>query len=285
MKVLITGADGSLGREMQSVLRKNSINFIASDLNQLDIGDFKKTNETLLKHRPDLILHFAAISNVDKCEDNKDLAHRVNALGTMGLAIIAKKINAKILYISSNFIFDGTSEQPYSEYSQPNPINVYGKTKLLGEQYIRDICDRFYIVRTSCLFSQYSKTHISKFLVSKNKPSSINALCDLFASFTYTVDLADAIFTLIRSDNYGIFHIVNKGFGSWLDFTLRAQELIKFKTTINPTKLEELNLSAPRPRFTPLDSKNFEFLFNQSMRPWEQALTDFIKTISSEQNQ
>ena len=285
MKVLITGADGSLGREMQSVLRKNSINFIASDLNQLDIGDFKKTNETLLKHRPDLILHFAAISNVDKCEDNKDLAHRVNALGTMGLAIIAKKINAKILYISSNFIFDGTSEQPYSEYSQPNPINVYGKTKLLGEQYIRDICDRFYIVRTSCLFSQFSKTHISKFLVSKNKPSSINALCDLFASFTYTVDLADAIFTLIRSDNYGIFHIVNKGFGSWLDFTLRAQELIKFKTTINPTKLEELNLSAPRPRFTPLDSKNFEFLFNQSMRPWEQALTDFIKTISSEQNQ
>ena len=282
MKVFITGAEGALGKEMQGVLRKNSINIIASDLNQLDIGDFKKTNETILKHRPDIILHCAAISNVDQCEENQELAYRINTLGTMGLAIIAKKINAKILYVSTNFVFDGTSEQPYSEHDKPDPINVYGKTKFLGEQYIKEICDRFYIVRTSCLFSKNSKTYISKFLVNKNKPGSINAICDLFASFTYTVDLADAIFTLIRSDNFGVFHIINKGCGSWLDFTLKAQELLKFKTTINPTKLEELNLSAPRPRFTPLESKNFEFLFNQSMRPWEQALAEFIKSIANE---
>lgn len=285
MKIFITGADGALGREMQKVLRKNSINFIASDLNQLDIGDFKKTNETLLKHHPDIILHFAAISNVDQCEDNQDLAHCVNALGTMGLAIIAKKISAKMVYVSTNFVFDGTSEQPYLEHSQPNPINVYGKTKFLGEQYIKEICDRFYIIRTSCLFSQHSKTYISKFLTSQDRPSSISAICDLFASFTYAVDLADAIFTLIKSDNFGVFHIVNKGFGSWLDFILKAQEMLKFKTTINPTKLEELNLSAPRPRFTPLDSKNFEFLFQQDIRTWEQALADFIKTLSNDQNQ
>jgi len=285
MKVFITGADGALGREMQEILRKNSINYVASDLNQLDIGDFKKTNEILLKHRPDVILHFAAVSNVDQCEENQDLAHCVNALGTMGLAVVAKKIGAKMLYVSTNFVFDGTSEQPYSEYSQPNPINIYGRTKFLGENYVREICDRFYLVRTSCLFSHHSKTFISKFLVNKDRPGSINAICDLFASFTYTVDLANAIFALITSENYGVFHIVNKGFGSWLDFTLKAQEMLKFKTTINPTKLEELNLSAPRPRFTPLESKNFEFLFHQSMRPWEQALADFTKTILSEQNQ
>lgn len=285
MKIFITGADGALGREMQEILHKNGVNYVASDLNELDIGDFKKTNETLLKHRPDIILHFAAISDVDGCEKNKDLAHRVNTLGTMGLAIIAKKIGAKILYVSTNFVFDGTSEQPYSEHSKPNPINEYGKTKFFGENYIRDICDRFYVVRTSYLFSKHSKTYISKFLVTKDKPNSMNAICDIFASFTYTVDLANAIFTLIKSENYGIFHIVNKGFGSWLDFTLKAQEFLKFKTTINPTKIEELNLSAPRPRFTPLESKNFEFLFQQNIRTWEQALEEFIKTLPNQKNQ
>ncbi len=276
MKIFITGADGALGKEMRQIFHKNSISYIASDLNQLDIADFKKANETLLKHRPDIILHFAAISDVDYCEENKDLAFHVNALGTYGRAIIAKKIGAKILYVSTNLVFDGSEEKSYTEYSQTNPVNEYGKTKLLGEHYIKDICDRSYIVRTSCLFSKHSKTYISKFLVAKDKPSSINAICDLFVSFTYTIDLAEAIFSIIKTENYGIFHLVNKGFGAWIDFAIRAQELLKFKTVINPTKVEELNLSAPRPRFTPLDSKNYEFLFHKTLRPWEEALKDFV---------
>jgi dTDP-4-dehydrorhamnose reductase len=278
----MTGADGGLGTEMQKILRRHNISYIASDLNQLDIGDFKNTNEILLKHRPDTILHFAAISDVDQCETNKELAHRVNAMGTMGLAIIAKKLNAKMLYVSTNFVFDGTSENPYSEHSMPGPVNIYGRTKLLGENHVKEICDRFYIVRTSCLFSRHAKTFMSRFIMNKEKPGSINALCDVFASFTYTVDLAEAIFTLIKSENYGFYHIVNKGFGSWLDFAIKAQEIQKFKTSLNPTKIEELNLAAARPRFTPLESNNYEFLFQQHMRPWEQALAEFINNISND---
>lgn len=279
MKIFISGANGALGTDLQNLLRKQDIRFHATDINQLDVVDFKKTNETLLNYRPDVILHFAAISNVDMCENNKEHAFRVNALSTLGLAIIAKKIGAKILYVSTNFVFDGAEEKSYTEYSQPNPINEYGRTKFLGENYVKDICDRYFIVRTSWLFGKNSKTFISKFLVSDNKPGSIDVICDQFASFTYTVDLADVILLLIKSENYGIFHIVNKNIGSWLDFALRAKEIMKFKTEIKPIKTEELNLPALRPRYAPLDSKNFQFLFNKSMRKWEDALAEFIKSI------
>ena len=280
MKVFISGSQGALGTAMQNVLRTEHVNLLATDINQLDIADFKTSHETLLNYRPDVILHFAAISNVDACEENKELALRVNALGTLGLSTIAKKIGAKMVYISTNFVFDGATEEPYYEYSQPHPINEYGRTKLLGEHYVKDLCDRYFIVRTSWLFGKNSKTYIPQFLSTANKPASINVICDQFASFTYTIDLAEAIFLLIKSENYGIFHIVNRGIGSWLDFALKAKELMRFKTEINPTKTEELNLPAPRPRYSPLDSRNFEFLFNQTMRNWEDALAQFIKSLT-----
>jgi dTDP-4-dehydrorhamnose reductase len=280
MKIFITGANGALGTDMQVLLREGSINFLATDINQLDITDFKKTNETLLNYRPDVILHFAALSNVDECEENKELASRVNALSCLGLAIISKKLKAKMLYVSTNFVFDGNSEDAYLEYSQTKPINEYGKTKLLGEEYVKNSCDYYYIVRTSWLFGKKSKTFISKFLTLENKPSSIDAICDQFGTFTYTVDLAEVILQLIKSENYGIYHIVNKGIGTWLDFVLKAKELMKFKTEISPIKTEELNLPAPRPKFAPLASKNFEFLFGKHLRTWEQALNGFIKSFT-----
>lgn len=279
MKILITGAAGALGTDMQRLLQKEGILFMATDIKQLDITDFKKTNELLLNYRPTVILHFAALSDVDRCEKDTDLALRVNALSTLGLATIARKIDAKILYVSTNFVFDGTEEQPYYEYSTPKPVNHYGATKLLGEQYVRDVCNRFFIVRTSWLFGHSSKTFISKFIVSPEKPASIHVICDQFASFTYTTDLAEAILTLIKTDNYGIYHMVNRDVGSWLDFALRAKDSMKFKTLLNPITTEELNLSARRPRYAPLGSRNFPYLFDKTMRTWTDALAAFIASL------
>lgn len=280
MKILITGADGALGIALQSVLRRENIQYIATDIKQLDIADFKKVNETLLNHRPDAIIHCAAISNVDHCEQNKELAMRVNALGTLGLATISRRINAKILYLSTNFIFDGTQEEPYDEHATPHPVNEYGRTKLLGEHYIKEACDRYYIVRTSWLFGDRSKTFISKFLQENTKPASINVICDQFASFTYASDLAEALVHIVKSDHYGIYHCVNAGCGSWLDFAIKAQDLMHFKTSLNPVKTEELNLPAPRPRYAPLVSHAYQFLFNRAMRSWEDSLAAYIKSIS-----
>lgn len=279
MKVFITGAEGALGSEVQVLLRKEKINFLGVDIKQIDITDFKKTNEIILNYRPDAILHFAAISNVDECENNKDLAYRVNVLSTLGLAIIARKIGAKLLYTSTNFVFDGKSEEPYLEYSPPNPICEYGRTKLIGENCIREVHDRFFIVRTSWLFGKKSKTFISQFLQNNEKPKALNVICDQIGSFTYIPDLSEAIFFLIKSENFGTYHITNSGFGTWVDFALRAKDLMKFPTEIIPVKLEELNLPAPRPRFAPLGSRNYEFLFGQKMRGWEDALISFIQSL------
>jgi dTDP-4-dehydrorhamnose reductase len=276
MKILITGADGALGTDMQQLLQKEGIIFMATDIKQLDITDYKKTNEFLLNYRPTVILHFAALSDVDGCETESDLALRVNAMGTLGLATIARKIDAKMLYVSTNYVFEGTQEQPYYEYSPPKPVNQYGRTKLLGEHYVRDICSRYYIVRTSWLFGTKSKTFVSKFITSAQKPASIHVICDQFASFTYTVDLAEAILALIKTDNFGIYHLVNRGIGSWLDFALRAKDIMKFKTALNPITTEELNLAACRPRYTPLGSRNYSFLFDRTMRTWKNALAAFI---------
>ena len=279
MKILITGAAGALGTDMQKLLHKHNIQFLATDIKQLDITDLKATNELLLNYRPTVMLHFAALSDVDRCEENTDLALRVNALSTLGLATIARKIDAKMLYVSTNFVFDGSGEQSYYEYSTPNPINHYGATKLLGEQYVRDICNRFFIVRTSWLFGHASKTFVSKFIVTAEKPASIHVICDQFASFTYTVDLAEAILMLIKTDNYGIYHLVNRDIGSWLDFALRAKDIMKFTTSLNPITTEELNLSARRPRYAPLGSRNYPYLFDRTMRNWQEALAAFIASL------
>ncbi len=279
MKVFITGADGALGQEVQNILKAEKVNFLPTDINQLDITYFKKVNETIMSYRPDVIIHCAAISDVDECEKNKDLAYRINVMGTLGLAHMAKKIDAKIAYISTNFVFDGKTERPYGEYDAANPINEYGRTKYLGEQSVRDTCDKFFIIRTAWLFGANSKTFVSKFLQSKVKPANVDVICDQTGSFTYIPDLARTILSLIVSDHYGLYHIVNTGLGSWLDFMLRAKELMRFNTEIRPVKTEELELAAPRPIYAALASKNYEFLFEKKLRAWTDALADFIKSI------
>jgi dTDP-4-dehydrorhamnose reductase len=282
MKIFVTGADGALGSEMQNLLRREKISFMPADIKQFDITDFRKTNESVLSYHPDIILHFAAISDVDQCENDPDLAYRVNALSCLGLATIARKINAKILYTSTNYVFDGKKETGYYEGDSAQPISAYGRSKLAGENFIRDLVEHFFIVRTAWLFGKNSKTFITRFLANPEKPPAIDVICDQVGSFTYIPDLAEAIFTLIKSENYGVFHLVNQGSASWLEFTLRAKDHLMFKTEIQPVKTEELNLPAPRPAFGYLLSRHYEFFFEKSMRKWEAALDAFTKELQSQ---
>ena len=281
MKIFLTGADGALGTEMQTLLRREKISFLPIDIRQFDITDFRKTIEAVTNYHPDVILHFAALSDVDACESDPERAYRTNALSALGLATSARRVNAKILFTSSNFVFDGRNETGYYESDPANPISVYGRTKLAGETFIRDLYDRFYIVRTAWLFGKNCKTFISKFLQAREKPLSIDVICDQIGSFTYLPDLCEAIFTLIRTENFGVFHLTNSGCGSWLDFSLKAKDLAKFKTDLRAVKTEELNLAAPRPQFGTLLSRNYEFFFEHSMRPWETALAEFMKELRS----
>jgi dTDP-4-dehydrorhamnose reductase len=281
MKIFVSGARGALGREMTKLLTRQGIEHLATDIDELDVTDFKQAHDVLVEYHPDVILHFAAVSDVDKCEETPEDTLRVNALSSLGLGTIAKKINASILYTSTNFVFDGNDNTPYGEDSMPNPINRYGQSKLLGETYIRETCPHHFIIRTSWLFGRYSRNFISRFLNSDTKPKSLNAVCDRCASFTYTVDLAKALLTIITSDRYGVYHIVNRGEGSFMDFLLKAKELMNFNTELRPIKAADLNLPAPRPQYSPLSSHNYEDAFEQNMRHWPDALAEFVSSLPS----
>lgn len=282
MKVFISGADGALGQEMKRLLHQENVEYVGVDIDQLDITDSEKTKEFVLKYHPNVILHFAAVSDVDSCEEDRENALRVNALSCQGLAKIANELDAKMLYTSTNFVFDGNTKKPYTESSQPNPINEYGRTKLLGEKYVEDMCRRHYIVRTSWLFGHKAKTYITKFLTTEEKPDSIDVICDQRASFTYIEDLAQAILLIIRADFYGVFHVVNKGVASWFDFVKRAKDGMKFKTKINPIKLDKLNLAAQRPLFSPLATSVYERRFSCRLASWEEAQDQFISSLVCE---
>jgi dTDP-4-dehydrorhamnose reductase len=282
MKILISGANGALGREMTGLLRAEGIEYLATDKKNLDITDFKKIYNSLMDYQPDIIFHFAAVSDVDRCEKIPETALRVNALSSLGLAVIANRIGARLVYMSTNFVFDGNNAGgSYGEYDEPNPINTYGKTKLLGENYVKTACSSYYIVRTSWLFGRYSRNFISRFLNNREKPAHLDAVCDRFASFTYTPDLAQALISLAKSDKFGVYHIVNRGVGSFLDFLSRAQELMKFRTEIRSIKAEKLDLLAAKPKYSPLASKNYEISTNKQMRTWQDALADFVDTLYS----
>jgi len=280
MKIFISGAEGALGREMTAILQHEGIDFLPTDIKQLDITDFKRSHEVLFDYQPEAILHFAAVSDVDQCEEDPETALRVNALSSLKLGIMADKLKAKLLYTSTNFVFDGSSKKPYYEYDDPRPINTYGRTKLLGEKYIRSTCRRHFIVRTSWLFGVHSRNFISRFLNMSRKPARLDAVCNRFASFTYTLDLAQALLLIIQSEKYGVYHVVNRGVGSFSDFLLKAREIMKFNTEIRPVQAERLNLLAERPRFAPLASQNYEDLSGKEMKPWEDALADFVYNLS-----
>lgn len=277
MKIFITGAYGALGQALQEALRHEHIAFMPTDLKQLDITNFKAVVNALANYHPDVIMHLAALSNVDECEADPELAHRVNALGTLGIATVARRLGAKLIYVSTNFVFDGTKRSAYYELDPPNPISVYGRTKYEGERYVASYCDRHFIVRTAWLFGRQSKTFLSRFIERRDKPATIDVICDQIGSFTYTTDLAEAVLALAKSEYYGIYHLVNGGTGTWLDFALKAKELARFETEIRPVKTEELHLAARRPLFAALGSRNYEHLFGLKMRNWEQALKDFCQ--------
>ncbi len=277
MKIFLTGSEGAFGSEFINHLKGYEV--LAPKERELDLTDFNLTISTIKRFRPDLICHLAAISDVDLCERDHELAYRVNVLATYYVTLGAVITGARILYISTNYVFDGSRSTPYYEWDSPNPINEYGRTKFLGEEVIRSLTNRYFIVRTAWLFGKNSKTFASKLIEKKEKPPTARVIADQFGSFTYIRDLSTHLVPIISTDYFGIYHLVNKGKGSWFDFLNAAKRKMGFSTEITPVNLTELKLQARRPPDAELGSRIYESIFGQSMRHWEEALDDFIKSL------
>jgi dTDP-4-dehydrorhamnose reductase len=288
MKIVVTGIAGLLGKALTDELSADH-EIIGLDAKSgsgqvetviVDITDYKKTYDTITKINPDLVLHCAAIADVDGCEKDPDLAFQVNALGTRNLALACQRFDAALLYISTDYVFSGLDnpKDGYTEFDKPNPISEYGRSKLFGEWYTTNLTNKFYVVRTSWLFGENRTNYVTSMAenLSQNKP--IKAVDDMVSSPTYVKDLAGAIAKLVAGSRYGIYHVCNQGFASRYDIALMISGLLGApKTLIKKLTLDELNLAAKRPRFSGLNNYLFKTDGFGQLRPWQDAVREFLE--------
>lgn len=275
MRIIVTGAKGQLGVELMNVL-SHSNPILGMDLDNHDITH-PHYIDYLSKFQPGLVLHAAAYTDVDGCENDPHKAFLVNAIGTRNVALACQKSKCAMMYISTDYVFDGAKKEPYDEYDFPNPLSVYGRSKLAGEQYVSTLLDRFYIVRTSWLYGPQGKNFVKTILNLAEKPDKLRVVDDQVGSPTYAPDLALAIAHIIRESWYGVYHVTNQGSVSWHGF---AQEILRQKgieKEMEAISTKELGRPAPRPANSVLRNYVLELTGLYRMRPWQEALEEFLQ--------
>ena len=249
------------------------------DIQDFDITDSRTVREWVASCRPDFILNSAAYTDVDGCEEEVDHAFKVNALGVKNLALAAREVGAEILQVSTDFVFDGSKKDPYTEFDRPNPISVYGASKWWGEIYLRDFSSSFTIVRTQWLYGPGGKNFVDTILRLAREKKELRVVDDQFGSPTSTVELAAGIRRLVNEGTYGIYHLSNNGSCSWLEFARAILEIAGFEgIPVVPISSEELSRPAKRPRNSVLRNYHLELTIGDSMKHWREPLEEYIRS-------
>ncbi len=276
MKVLVTGANGQLGYDVVKELQKQNIVCCGATRKDFDIVDFEATEKFITNYMPDVVIHCAAYTAVDKAEDEQGLCCLVNASATENIAQICKKINAKMVYISTDYVFDGTKDGFYEIDDKPNPINVYGRTKLLGEQEVQKILNKYFIVRISWVFGKHGNNFVKTMLKLGKERKELNVVADQYGSPTYTADLAPLLIEMIKTDKYGIYHATNEDVCSWAEFAEEIFKLAEMNVKVNHITTDEYPTKAKRPLNSRLSKEKLDKYFH-NLPFWEISLEKFIK--------
>jgi len=276
MKILVTGSKGQLGKELLKLYSDENITGV--DIDEMDITDAEQTVNFITEYNPDIVIHAAAMTDVDGCEENEEIAYKVNALGTRNVALACQKANSEMLYVSTDFVFAGDKDKNYNEFDIPSPLSIYGKSKFKGEKLVKELLSKFYIVRTAWLYGDghnFVKTMLS--LAENN--DSLNIVSDQKGTPTYAKDLAIAISKIIDSGLYGTYHASNSGSCSWYDFAKKIFELKDIDIEVNPTTAEEFGNVAERPAYSVMDNFALETQNIYKMRDWKEALKDYLNNL------
>ncbi len=273
MRIAITGSKGQLGTALQQVLAGEEL--LALDLPEHDLTDLSATWRTITAFAPEVVIHAAALTDVDGCERNPDLAFRVNVLATRNVAVAAQESRASLVYISTDYVFDGNKGAPYEEYDTPQPLSVYGRTKWLGEQVTRDVTQRFYIVRVAWLYGAGPRNFVQTVLRLAKERGRLQMVTDEVGSPTYALDVAQALNRLIRLPAYGIYHLPNAGVASRYQW---AQEILRLAGLTEVELVPSTNYAraARVPKHAEL--RNFcGAELGIVMRPWREALQAYFE--------
>lgn len=279
MKVVVTGVQGQLGYDLAKQLAARNHEVFGIDRKTLDITDEKAVQAYIDEVNPEAIIHSAAYTNVDAAEEDKVTAYNVNALGSKYLAQAANKVGAKMVYVSTDYVFDGTASEPYEVDHPTHPLGVYGKTKYAGEEFVKQNLECYFIVRTAWVFGINGNNFVKTMLRLAEERDELGVVYDQVGSPTYTVDLARFIIGLVESEKYGVYHATNEGVCSWYDFAVEIFRQSDVKVRVNPLTSDQFTRPAARPKYSVLSKKKIVEQGFAPMPNWKDALSAYLRDL------
>lgn len=279
MKVLVTGVKGQLGYDVMAELAKRNIEAIGVDIDEMDITDKISVEKVIGEAAPDVVVHCAAYTAVDAAEDNEALCRRVNADGTRNIAEVCKKLDCKMVYISTDYVFDGQGTRPWEPDDERHPLNVYGQTKYEGELAVQENLSKYFIVRIAWVFGKNGKNFVKTMLKLAETHDKLTVVNDQFGSPTYTYDLARLLVDMIQTDKYGIYHATNEGICTWYEFACEIFRQAGVKIEVTPVPASEYPAKAKRPENSRLDKSKLTENGFERLPSWQDALARYLKEI------
>lgn len=278
-KVLITGANGQLGKELVDLFTEKGFEVYGFGRDKMDITNQAQVEEIVRSVKPNIVLHSAAHTKVDLAESEPEQAFLINAYGTRNVAVAAESVGAKLVYVSTDYVFDGTKDEPYNEFSPTSPLGVYGKSKLAGEQFVRDLHSKFFIVRTSWVYGKHGNNFVKTMLKLGKEKEELSVVADQIGCPTYTLDLANSILELVDTQKYGVYHISNSGSCSWYEFAQAIFEESNINIKVTACSTFEFQSGALRPPYSVLEHMSLKLNGFNALRDWRKGLRDFFQKL------
>lgn len=279
MKVLVTGVKGQLGYDVMKVLQARGIDCLGADIEVFDITDAKATTEFIKTYQPDAVIHCSAYTAVDKAEDNPELCEAVNGQGARNIAAVCKDINAKMIYISTDYVFPGIGSKEYEVDDPAGPLGLYGQTKLDGELAVKELLTKYFIVRISWVFGKNGNNFVKTMLRLGQAHSEVSVVSDQIGSPTYTADLAPLLCDMVVTEKYGTYHATNEGFCSWAEFAQEVFRQAGYATKVNFILTSEYPTRAIRPLNSRMSKKSLDEAGFSRLPNWQDAVGRYLGEI------
>lgn len=279
MKILVTGGSGQLGFDVRRELERRGIRYTAPSSQEMDITAANAVREQICAYQPDVVIHCAAWTAVDAAEDEPERVFAVNESGTRNIALACREIGAKMLYISTDYVFPGTGTRFYEPDDPTGPVNVYGKSKLAGELAVKELLEKYFIVRTSWVFGEHGNNFVKIMLRMAEARMEISVVCDQTGSPTCTADLAPLLCDMVKTEKYGTYHATNEGVCSWADFAEEIFQLTGKNVRVNRVSTREYPTKAMRPLNSRLSKNCLENAGFRRLPDWQRSLKRFIRAI------
>lgn len=279
MKVLVTGVKGQLGYDVVNELTKRNIASIGVDIEEMDITEEASVKKVIREMSPDVVIHCAAYTAVDAAEENEDVCRRVNADGTGYIAAVCKERDIPMMYISTDYVFNGTGEKAWEPEDEREPLGVYGQTKYEGELAVQKALDKYFIVRIAWVFGVNGKNFIKTMLRLSEDRDTVTVVNDQYGSPTYTYDLARLLVDMIQTDKYGIYHATNEGTCSWHEFACEIFRLAGKEMNVLPVSSSEYAAKAKRPSNSRMNKDKLDACGFERLPAWQDALERYLKVI------